>query len=49
MKKVPVVKQRPGGPSRAELRWAQLDSPHPLNSTRGLTITFHLKKLEKWS
>jgi len=49
MKKVPVVKQRPGGASRAELRLAQLDSPHPLNPTRGLTITLHLKKLEKWS
>ena len=43
MNKLPVVKQSPGGPSRAELRWAQLDSPHPRNPAGGLTITLHLK------
>jgi len=40
MKKVSVIKQSPGGENRAELCWAQLDSPHPLNLTRGVTTTF---------
>ena len=40
MKKVSVIKQSPGGANRAELCWAQLDSPHPLNLTRGVTTTF---------